>query len=72
MQFTVTVVVIVLCIAGNSDINQNKCIEMHVEKSERSGGNIVPQTVFKGYFLASGRFQTNLVDMLALSYRTMS
>ena len=30
MQFTVTAVVIVHCVAGNSDINQNECIEMHV------------------------------------------
>ena len=29
-QVTVTVVVIVRCTVGNSDINQNECIEMHV------------------------------------------
>lgn len=36
-QFTVTVVVIVHCIAGNSDINQNECIEMHVKSLKGLG-----------------------------------
>ena len=36
-QVTVIVVVIVQCIVGNSDINQNECVKMHVKRLKGLG-----------------------------------